>query len=125
MSRIRSRDTKPELALRSALRRQGLVGYRCHWKAAAGTPDIAFPGRSVAIFVDGAYWHGHPDYFTFGKSGERWDNKIRRNKARDREVDAALSAQGWTSFRVWDFDVLEDADRIAARLSAEIRSLPG
>ena len=124
MSRIRSRDTRPELLLRAALRRRGVLGYRCHWRAAPGRPDIAFPGRRIAIFVDGAFWHGHPDYYTFGKSGESWDRKIRRNIERDREVDAELFAQGWRSCRVWDFEVLDDPDEVAARLAALIRAAP-
>jgi len=120
MSRIRGRDTRPELMLRSALRRQGLRGYRCHYPRAPGTPDIAFVGRRVAIFVDGAFWHGHPDYFTFGKSGERWDAKIRRNMERDREVDSDLLSQGWRSIRVWDFEILENSDRVALRLAPSL-----
>lgn len=122
MSRIRGRDTKPELQLRSALRRRGLTGYRVHWKAAPGRPDIAFPGRRIAIFVDGAFWHGHPDFFTFGKSGPAWDAKIRRNIERDREVDTQLLEAGWRSIRVWDFDVLREADLVAARMDPFIQS---
>lgn len=117
MSRIRSRDTKPELLLRAALRRQGLPGYRLHWRGIPGRPDIAFPGRRVAIFVDGAFWHGHPRYFVFGKSGPAWDAKIRRNMQRDREVDALLFEAGWRSVRVWDFEVLADADAVARRVA--------
>lgn len=122
MSRIRSRDTQPERALRAALRRRGLRGYRLHWRGAAGRPDIAFPGRKLAIFVDGAFWHGHPDYFVFGKSGPFWDEKIRQNVKRDRDVDARLSEAGWRSLRVWDFEVLRDADGVAARLAPVIEA---
>jgi DNA mismatch endonuclease (patch repair protein) len=122
MSGIRSRNTKPELALRAALRRRGLLGYRIHWRGATGRPDIAFPGRRLAIFVDGAFWHGHPDYFTFGKSGAFWDEKIRQNMRRDREVDARLLEAGWRSIRVWDFEVLQDADAVATRLAPLIEA---
>ena len=122
MSRIRTRNTLPELRLRAALRRRGLRGYRLHWRGAIGRPDIAFPGRRVAIFVDGAFWHGHPDYFVFGKSGPRWDEKIRRNMARDREVDVRLFEMGWRSVRVWDFEILADPDRVAARLAPVIEA---
>src|SRR5436190_9794598 len=69
MSRIRSKDTKPELTLRKALFEAGIRGWRCHPRTVPGKPDIAFTRWRVAIFVDGCFWHGHPDYFTPGKSG--------------------------------------------------------
>jgi DNA mismatch endonuclease (patch repair protein) len=122
MAGIRSRDTGPEILLRGALRRRGLGGYRLHWRGVPGRPDVAYPGRRIAIFVDGAFWHGHPRYFTFGKSGEAWDAKIRRNMQRDREVDAELFRLGWRSLRVWDFEVLSDADAVAARLAPVIQA---
>ena len=68
--------------------------------------------------MDGAFWHGHPDHFTFGKSGPSWDAKIRRNMERDKEVDSALFDLGWRSFRAWDFEILEDAQSVARRIAA-------
>ena len=116
MSRIRGKDTKPELALRKALRAAGMTGYRCHYAKAPGKPDIAFVGRRIAIFVDGAFWHGHPDHFTPGKSGDFWDAKIRRNIERDREVNTALTSAGWTVIRVWDFEIEKEPDRVVERI---------
>jgi DNA mismatch endonuclease (patch repair protein) len=118
MSKIRNRDTKPELLLRRALWHRNVRGYRCHYARAPGRPDICFVRRRLAVFVDGAFWHGHPDYFVFGKSGPQWDAKIRRNAERDKEVDSELFRLGWRSFRAWDFEVLEDAESIARRISA-------
>src|SRR5438874_13409125 len=69
MARIRSRNTTPELALRRALFAQGVRGWRCHAKRLPGKPDLAFTRWRIAVFVDGCFWHGHPDFFTFGKSG--------------------------------------------------------
>ncbi|MFV2062505.1 MAG: very short patch repair endonuclease, partial [Chloroflexota bacterium] len=60
MKANRARDTKPELELRSALREAGYPGYRLNWKRAPGRPDISYPGRHVAIFVHGCYWHHCP-----------------------------------------------------------------
>jgi len=108
MRAVRSQDTAPELALRRALWAAGIRGWRCHWKSAPGRPDIAWPGRKVAVFVDGAFWHGHPGRYWPGRSGSYWDAKIERNRARDRRTDAALAKQGWAVLRLWDFEVIED-----------------
>jgi DNA mismatch endonuclease (patch repair protein) len=61
----------------------------------------------LAVFVDGAFWHGHPDYYR-GQSGPFWDEKIGRNRARDRRVDAELEAEDWRVLRIWDFEVERD-----------------
>jgi DNA mismatch endonuclease, patch repair protein len=124
MAAIRSRDTRPELALRSALRAIGLLGYRCHHPGLPGKPDIVFTRWKVAVFVDGAYWHGHPDHFTFGKLGDYWDQKIRRTQERDAAQHAALSELGFEVVRFWDFEVKADPAECAARL-AEMLSRRG
>src|SRR4051794_13330912 len=108
MAAIRSKDTKPELALRRALFAAGVRGWRCHPKTVPGKPDVAFTRAKVAVFVDGRFWHGHPDYFTFGKSGEYWDKKITRTQERDRLANEALTAGGWAVLRFWDFEVETD-----------------
>lgn len=108
MAAIRSRDTKPELLLRQALRRIGATGYRCHPKGLPGKPDIAFTRWRVAVFIDGAFWHGHPEHFTFGRLGDYWDDKVRRTHQRDKEQHAALTADGWCVLRFWDFEVRDD-----------------
>jgi DNA mismatch endonuclease (patch repair protein) len=110
MSRIRSKNTKPELALRRGLFAVGVRGWRCHPRTVPGKPDLAFARWRVAVFVDGCFWHGHPDYFTPGKSGAYWDTKIERTKERDRLANEALAADGWTVIRYWDFDIENDLD---------------
>lgn len=122
MARIRSRDTKPELLLRRTLRELGYRGYRCHYDGVPGRPDVAFVRRRLAIFVDGAFWHGHPDYFTLGKSGPKWDAKILRNMARDREVNTRLFELGWSVVRFWDFEVLDDPIRAVNQLMPRLDS---
>jgi DNA mismatch endonuclease (patch repair protein) len=111
MARIRSRDTQPELRLRRALHAAGVRGWRCHVKQLPGKPDLAFTRWRVAVFVDGCFWHGHPDFFTPGKSGDYWDAKIERTKARDRAANKALAASGWTVIRFWDFEIEDDLSR--------------
>jgi DNA mismatch endonuclease (patch repair protein) len=120
MARIRSRDTTPELALRRGLYAAGIRGWRCHAKHVAGKPDVAFTRWRVAVFVDGCFWHGHPDFFTPGKSGEYWDAKIERTKERDRIANETLRSHGWSVLRFWDFEVEEDPDRCVAEVIAAL-----
>jgi len=128
MARIRARDTTPELALRRALFAVGLRGWRCHVRSLPGRPDLAFTRWRVAVFVDGCFWHGHPDHFTPGKSGAYWDAKIARTQERDRHANEALRGMGWVVLRIWDFEVERDPAGCAARVAqavAERRAAPG
>lgn len=124
MARIRSKDTKPELAVRRGLYAAGARGWRCHPKAVPGRPDVAFTRRKIAVFVDGRFWHGHPDYFTPGKSGDYWDAKIARTQERDRIANQALVDQGWKVLRFWDFEIEEDLPGVIDRILAELASRP-
>lgn len=103
MSRIRSRDTKPELQLRRALHAVGFR-YRLHDKSLPGTPDMVLPGRQAVIFVHGCFWHGHdcPLGVTPATRTEFWENKISRNRERDAAAEAILLASGWRVLTVWE-----------------------
>lgn len=105
MANVQRRDTAPEIALRQALYDAGVRGWRCDYRKAPGRPDLAWPGLRVAVFVDGAFWHGHPSRHRPGRSGPYWDEKIESNIMRDRRVDAELRASGWLILRIWDFEV--------------------
>jgi DNA mismatch endonuclease (patch repair protein) len=115
MSRVKTRDTAPEVALRHALWEAGVRGWRLHPKSVPGKPDIAWLGRRIAVFVDGAFWHGHPDHY-WGQSGPFWDLKIARNQARDQLITAHLVAAGWIVLRLWDFDVRLEPDECVSRI---------
>jgi len=117
MARIRSKNTKPELKLRRALFADGVRGWRCHPVGLPGKPDLAFTRWKVAVFVDGRFWHGHPDYFTPGKSGSYWDAKIKRTQERDRLANQALHVAGWQVLRFWDFEIEEDVGACVQRVS--------
>ena len=106
MSRVRTRDTGPELALRKALFAAGIRGWRLKSKL-PGRPDLMFRRARVCVFVDGAFWHGHPDYY-WGQSGQFWDAKIASNRERDTRVTAELEESGWTVVRLWDFEIARD-----------------
>jgi DNA mismatch endonuclease, patch repair protein len=120
MSRVRTRDTGPELALRKELWSLGVRGWRLHPKSLPGRPDLVFRGSQLAIFVDGAFWHGHPDYYK-GQSGPFWDRKIARNRARDRTVDEELVQLGWNVLRFWDFQVERSASDCAETVREALR----
>lgn len=118
MARIRSKDTKPELMLRQALWASGVRGWRVHASWLPGKPDLAFTRWQLAVFVDGCFWHGHPDFFTPGKSGAYWDAKIARTKERDRQANDALKAMGWRVLRLWDFEIEENTEACVERTTA-------
>lgn len=116
MSRLGQRDTAPELALRSELHRRGLR-FRVDRRPVPGIrtrADVVFPSAQVAIYVDGCFWHGCPEHGTMPKANSGfWGPKLARNQERDREIDSALSAAGWTVVRIWEHeDPLDAADRV-------------
>lgn len=120
MAAVKRRDTSPEIGLRKALYAEGIRGWRCDYKRAPGRPDIAWPGRLVAVFVDGAFWHGHPSRHKPGRSGEYWDKKIAANVARDRRVDQELNDAGWSVLRIWDFEIKKDLDGVVSRVAETV-----
>lgn len=122
MARVKDRDTKPELRLRRALYASGVRGWRCHRKNVPGKPDIAFGRSKLAVFVDGAFWHGHPSKYWPGRTSEYWDRKIARNKARDQRVDRELQSKGWRVLRLWDFEVERDPQGSAERVLTALRA---
>lgn len=122
MARFKSTDTRAEVALRRALRSQGMTGYRLHFRHLPGRPDIAFTRWRLAVFVDGEFWHGHPDVFRFGTKGAYWDQKIRRNQARDETASAKLARASWTVLRLWDRDVRRDPTVAANRVADALRA---
>lgn len=120
MARVKGRDTGPEIALRRALFRAGVRGWRCHRANLPGKPDLAFGRARLAVFVDGGFWHGHPSKWWLGRSGAYWDAKITRNMARDRRIDAELAERGWRVLRLWDFEVERDSEAASGRVQAEL-----
>ena len=122
MSANRSVDTKPELALRSALHQRGLR-FRKHVRPLEDfscRADIVFPRARVAVFIDGCFWHGCACKTVQPKShSEFWSAKIAHNQARDLRNDAALRAAGWAVLRVWEHeDIAAASERIATAVRA-------
>jgi DNA mismatch endonuclease, patch repair protein len=102
----RSTDTRPEVRLRSELHRSGLrfrknlapPGLRCRI-------DVLFPKARLAVLVDGCFWHGCPEHGTTPRTNAAyWEEKLARNRARDRRNDAELAAAGWRVLRIWEHE---------------------
>ncbi|NEE03048.1 very short patch repair endonuclease [Phytoactinopolyspora halotolerans] len=116
----RSRDTGPELALRSILHGRG-YRYRVNYRPLRdkrNSADIVFTKAKVAVFVDGCYWHGCPEHYWPAKTNVHyWAPKIAANKERDELFNEALAERGWTVVRAWEHEAPEDvAERVALAL---------
>ena len=103
MSRIRGRDTKPELLVRRGLHGRGFR-YRLHRRDLPGRPDLALPGRRAVVFVHGCFWHGHgcPMCKAPATRPEFWASKIAANRARDLAAIRRLGEAGWRVLVVWE-----------------------
>jgi DNA mismatch endonuclease, patch repair protein len=120
-----SRDTKPELAVRRALRARGVLGYRVDHRlpldGVRRSCDVAWPRLRVALFVDGCFWHGCPEHARPARrNGEWWARKLELNAARDRDTDEKLRAIGWVPIRAWEHC---DPLAVAAHVDDVLRAL--
>lgn len=107
MSRIRGKDTKPEIALRKALHRLGLR-YRLHGAGLPGKPDLVFPRYRTVVFVHGCFWHRHSgcNIATTPKSNTQfWLEKFEKNVERDARVVTQLQMMGWKVITVWECEL--------------------
>jgi DNA mismatch endonuclease (patch repair protein) len=117
MRRVKAKDTSPELKVRKALTRLG-ARYRLHRKDLPGHPDIVMPGRKLALFVHGCFWHGHDcarGARVPKQNRDYWVGKVDRNRTRDAKTREALTALGWRVETIWECD-LKDAAALEARL---------
>ncbi|TQD23576.1 very short patch repair endonuclease [Methanolobus vulcani] len=106
MSRIKGKDTKPEITVRKWLWNNG-YRYRLHRKDLPGKPDIVFPGKKKVIFINGCFWHKHDcEYFKWPKSNsDFWYQKISKNAQRDTKSYEQLRADGWNILIVWECEI--------------------
>ncbi|MFF3642448.1 MULTISPECIES: very short patch repair endonuclease [Streptomyces] len=118
MSRIRGRDTAPEMKVRRELHRRGLR-YRVNFKPVSTlrrTVDIAFTRQRVAVLIDGCFWHGCPEHYRPAKGDRKefWAAKVAKNQRRDQDSTRAFASAGWAVLRFWEHaDPVEVADKIA------------
>ena len=117
MSRIRSKDTKPEMLVRRLLFTEG-YRYRLHARDLPGTPDLVFPSRKLAVFVNGCFWHSHTCPNGTHKpatNADFWAAKRSRTVERDGQALAGLATLGWRTLTVWECE-LRDLDAVARAL---------
>lgn len=112
MSRVRSTDTKPEMAVRRALHARG-YRYSLHSRSLPGRPDIVLTRHQAVVMVHGCFWHGHDCrlYRLPQSRQEYWSAKVERNKARDSDVQKKLKDMGWRCFVVWECAVRRPGGR--------------
>jgi DNA mismatch endonuclease (patch repair protein) len=128
MSANKAKNTRPEIALRRRLWKEGIRGYRLNWKKAPGRPDIAFPSRKVAVFVNGCYWHRcphcHPSFPRTHK--DFWELKFSNNIRRDKQKIAQLEQMGWKVLTIWECELKKEinraVDRVKEIVTVDIRS---
>jgi DNA mismatch endonuclease (patch repair protein) len=123
MSRIRGSNTQPELVVRQLLWRKGFR-FRLHSKALPGKPDLVLPRWQAAVFIHGCFWHRHEgcSLFRLPKSRpEFWDQKLGRNRERDREAVNALAEDGWRIAVMWECAIRSNPVDAVGRLERWLR----
>jgi DNA mismatch endonuclease (patch repair protein) len=121
MARIRKFGNEAtEMRLVRLLRRDGVSGWRRHLTL-PGRPDFTFRRERVVVFIDGCFWHGCPRCnWTPASNTTYWQEKLRRNKARDRQADRALRQAGWHVLRVWEHTLKRQPGRVLSRIRAAL-----
>ena len=115
MSKIRSKETKCEIALRNALRSKGFCHYRKNFRLLGIEVDVVFPREKVAVFCDSDFWHGKKKEAPKTNS-EYWTAKLERNRERDKEANQILRTAGWRVIRLNEQDILGDSEREARKV---------
>ncbi len=125
MSRIRGKDTSPELRLRTALAPVVELAAPDLANTILGRPDLYIPATRTAVFIDGCFWHGCPEHYVRPRSrGEFWSAKLASNVERDHRQTVALEADGYRVARVWEHEVFETLDAVVAGLVAPSAAPP-
>jgi len=121
MQANRSRDTQPELLIRSTLHQRGLrfCVDRQPVEGVRRRADIVFARAHIAVFIDGCFWHGCPEHGTWPKANAKfWREKIMANQRRDADTDRRLRKAGWEIIRIWEH---EDPSKAADRIERRVR----
>jgi len=122
MSKIRSKNTKAERIVFCELQKRKIY-FQKHYKKAIGSPDVAFPRKKIAIFIDGDFWHGR----YFFKDGKRlpkkyWREKIKTNIQRDKRNRAKLKKLGWKILRIWEHEIIKKPNKVFQKIDKFINT---
>jgi DNA mismatch endonuclease (patch repair protein) len=112
MSKIRSKDTLPEILIRKALWRMG-YRYRLYYKLLPGKPDIVITKYKIVIFVHGCFWHRHENCIEASRpktNSEYWETKINKNIERDKKYQEEIKRLGWKVIIIWECNVKKDIE---------------
>lgn len=115
MSKVKNKDTDIELILRKRLWASG-YRYRANYKT-FGSPDIAFPGKKIAVFCDGDFWHGRNYWEEKSRYKKFWRDKIITNIKRDRKVNKRLRKEGWIILRFWKTEILKNPEQCVKKIA--------
>jgi DNA mismatch endonuclease (patch repair protein) len=115
MSQVKSKDTGLELVVRSAIHREGLR-FRKHVADLPGRPDIVFPRKKVVVFIDGDFWHGYRFPHWKRSLSRFWQEKIEKNRKRDRSNFRKLRARGWQVIRLWQHQLKANNSRCIEKI---------
>jgi len=120
MSRIRGKNTSPEIKLRKLLFANGIRGYRVHYNL-LGKPDTVFTKKKIVIFVDGCYWHRCPICFREPETRkEFWIKKIESNVERDKKINKQLHNEGWLVIRFWEHEVKKESEKVIKQIMKKL-----
>lgn len=127
MSANKAKNTAPEIIFRKMLAGEGIKGYRLNWKKAPGKPDIAFPKRKIAIFINGCFWHRCPYCkLSFPKTHTNfWKQKFAKNKIRDKQKVATLRKDGWKVLTIWECQIKKHPNQSIIRVRKILSSNRG
>jgi len=118
MSQIKNKDTKIELNFRKYIYKKNLRGYRIKNKI-IGKPDLYFPRKKIAVFIDGCFWHKCPKCYKKPKSNIKfWEKKIRENKKRDKAVNRAIKKSGMKLLRFWEHQVKKNPEACFVKIKS-------
>lgn len=119
MSRIKGKDTQPEMKIAAVLSILG-ASWESHARDLPGRPDFVFRQDRLALFVDGDFWHGWRFPQWQDKLSEAWEAKISANRARDARNFRKLRRMGWRVLRVWEHQIQNDLDKVVTRISGAL-----